>query len=77
MEIVMAGFTLEEIAAKAREHKVTPAEKRAQRVSLIMGLRSDNSTLTRDEVASMVGRLEGHDTTPSTEDDTNQKRKSG
>jgi hypothetical protein len=76
MEMVMAGLTLEEIAAKARSHKVTPAEKRAQRVSLIMGLRSDNSTLTRDEVADLVGRLEGHDTTPDAEL-LKEKRKSG
>jgi phosphopantetheine adenylyltransferase len=76
MESVMAGLTLEQIAAKAREHKVTPAEKRAQRVSLIMGLRSDNSTLTRDEVADLVGRLEGHDTTPDAEI-LREKRKSG
>jgi hypothetical protein len=77
MEMAMVALTLEQIAAMAREHKVTPAEKRAQRVSLIMGLRSDNSTLTRDEVANMVGKLEGHDTTPSDDDHTKQKRKSG
>ena len=34
----MATLTLEQIAEKARNHRVTPAERRAQRVSLIMGL---------------------------------------
>jgi hypothetical protein len=65
MESVMAPLTLDEIAAKAREHKVTPGEKRAQRVSLIMGLRSDHSTLTHDEVADLVAELEGHEKKPS------------
>ena len=59
----MATLTLEQIAEKARNHKVTPAERRAQRVSLIMGLRSKNSTLTRDEVSSFLDQNEGRDTT--------------
>jgi hypothetical protein len=62
--MTMAMLTLDQIASMARDHKVTPAEKRAQRVSLIMGLRSDNSTLTRDEVASLVGQIEGHESSP-------------
>jgi hypothetical protein len=59
----MATLTLEEIAEKARKHRVTPTERRAQRVSLIMGLRSKNSTLTREDVASFLDQNEGHETT--------------
>lgn len=55
----MAMLTLEQIAEKARQHQVTPAERRAQRVSLIMGLRSKNSTLTREDVASFLDENEG------------------
>ena len=58
----MRPMTLEEIAEKARKHIVTPAERRAQRVSLMMGLRSKNSTLTREEVASFLDETEGHET---------------
>jgi hypothetical protein len=58
----MATLTLEQIAEKARNHRVTPAERRAQRVSLIMGLRSKNSTLTHDEVSSFLDQNEGHET---------------
>lgn len=58
----MKTLTLEQIADKARKHVVTPTERRAQRVSLMMGLRSKNSTLTREEVASFLDQNEGHDT---------------
>ena len=58
----MGMLTLEQIAEKARNHRVTPAERRAQRVSLIMGLRSKHSTLTRDEVSSFLDQNEGHET---------------
>jgi hypothetical protein len=58
----MATLTLEQIAEKARSHRVTPSERKAQRVSLIMGLRSKNSTLTRDEVSSFLDQNEGHET---------------
>jgi len=60
----MATMTLDQIAEKARAHKVTPEERRAQRVSLIMGLRSKNSTLTREEVASFLDQNEGRETVP-------------
>jgi hypothetical protein len=58
-----AMLTLEQIAEKARKHIVTPAERRAQRISLIMGLRSKNSTLTREEVTNFLDQNEGHETT--------------
>jgi hypothetical protein len=53
-------LTLEQIAKLAREHKVTPDERRAQRVSLIMGLRSEKSTLTREKVSDYLNQIEGH-----------------
>lgn len=52
-------LTLDEIAARAREHTITPEEKRAQRISMMMGLRSSDSTLTREEVADLLIDLEG------------------
>ena len=57
------ALTLEQIAEKARTHVVTPAERRAQRISLMMGLRSKNSNLTREDVASFLDQNEGHETT--------------
>lgn len=57
-------LTLDQIAEKARAHRVTPEERRKQRISLIMGLRSKNSTLTREEVASFLDQNEGHETAP-------------
>jgi hypothetical protein len=62
----MATLTLDQIAEKARTHRVTPEERRAQRVSLIMGLRSKKSTLTREEVASFLDQNEGRETAPLT-----------
>jgi hypothetical protein len=59
----MAVKTLDEIKDIAQTHKVTPSERRAQRVSLIMGLRSEKSTLTRDEVSGLLDSLEGHERT--------------
>ncbi len=56
----MANLTLEQIKEKARTHVVTPEERRKQRISLMMGLRSNNSTLTREEVASFLDTNEGH-----------------
>jgi hypothetical protein len=55
------ALTLEQIAEKARKHVVTPAERRAQRVSLMMGLQSKNSTVTREEVASFLDENEGRE----------------
>lgn len=66
----MPSLTLEQIAEKARTHTITPAERRAQRVSLMMGLRSKNSSWTREEVKSFLDQNEGHDETGS--DDTSR-----
>jgi Asp-tRNA(Asn)/Glu-tRNA(Gln) amidotransferase C subunit len=59
----MSGLTLAQIAEKAKAHKMTPAERRAQRVSLIMGLRSKNSTVTREQVSSTLDAIEGREST--------------
>ena len=57
----MADFTLEEIVKFSRAHKVTPVERRAQRISLMMGLRSAKSTMTREEVSVLLDNIEGRD----------------
>jgi hypothetical protein len=38
---------------------MTPAERREQRVSMVMGLRGHTSTLTRDEVETLLDEFEG------------------
>ena len=56
---------LEELVARARDHKMTASERRLQRVSLIMGLRGHSSTLTRDRVEEFLEENEGHEATPA------------
>lgn len=60
----MSIMTLEEIVEKARKHVTTPAERRAQRVSLITGVLSQNTTLTKDKVSSLLDEIEGHVSEP-------------
>jgi hypothetical protein len=57
-------MTLEQIAAMARAHKVTPEEKREQRISLINGVLSQKSTLSRSNVVEILNEIEGHSITP-------------
>ena len=57
----MADFTLEEIVKFSKAHKVTPVERRAQRISLMMGLRSEKSTTTREEISILLDNIEGRD----------------
>ncbi|HAL07377.1 MAG TPA: hypothetical protein DCP26_08525 [Brevundimonas sp.] len=52
---------LDELIARAREHKMTASERRLQRVSLIMGLRGHSSTLTRDKVEEILDETEGRE----------------
>ncbi len=57
---MMAGsMTLEALVDRARNHKMTPAEKRSQRVSLIMGLSGAQSALTRERVEEVLSDVEG------------------
>lgn len=53
--------TLDELAEKVRGHRMTPAERRAQRISLIMGLRGQSSTLSREKVEELLDEREGTD----------------
>ena len=48
-----------ELIARARAHKMTPEERRAQRISLVMGMRGHNSTLTREKVSTILEEVEG------------------
>ena len=57
----MADFTLEEIVKFSKAHKVTPVERRAQIISLMMGLRSEKSTMTREEISILLDNIEGRD----------------
>lgn len=50
---------LSELIANVRGHKMTPGQKRAQRVSMVMGLRSHSSTLTREKVETLLDEVEG------------------
>jgi hypothetical protein len=52
---------LTELVERARQHRMTPTERRAQRVSLIMGLRGHGSSLTREKVEEVLDDVEGHD----------------
>ncbi len=42
---------------------MTPVERRAQRVSLIMGLRGHQSALTKEKIEDILDEVEGHETT--------------
>ncbi|MCW5692557.1 MAG: hypothetical protein KIT48_09340 [Pseudolabrys sp.] len=59
MASMMAHLTLEQIVEKARAHKVTPEEKRAQRLSLMMGLRDSKSPITREQLKQWMDEHEG------------------
>lgn len=61
----MAHLSLEEIAELAKKHEASAVERRAQRVSLIMGLRSKDSTLTREKVEHFLDENEGHSSSTS------------
>lgn len=54
--------SLSSLVARARGHQMTPAERRSQRVSLIMGLKDRESSLTREKVESLLDKIEGHET---------------
>lgn len=52
-------LTTAELIERARSHKMTPDERRDQRVSLVMGMRGDSSTLTREKVTNILTTVEG------------------
>jgi len=51
---------LDALLKRARAHRMTPDERRAQRVSLVMGLRGRSSTLTKEKVETLIEEFEGH-----------------
>jgi poly-beta-hydroxyalkanoate depolymerase len=55
----MAHKTTADLIARARAHKMTPEERRDQRVSLVMGMRGRSSTLTREKVTTILSDVEG------------------
>ena len=50
---------MDELIARARAHKMSPVERRAQRVSMVMGLRGHTSTLTKKKVETLLDEFEG------------------
>lgn len=66
--VASPALSLSELIARAREHRMTPSERRAQRVSLIMGLKDKSSSLTREEVESALDQIEGHETVVTRKD---------
>jgi hypothetical protein len=53
--------SLDDLVARAKRHKMTPSERRTQRVSLIMGLRAERSSLTREKVEEILDEVEGRE----------------
>jgi len=53
------ALSLDDLIARARDYRMSPSEKRAQRVSLIMGLSSRKSTLSREKVEEILDQVEG------------------
>lgn len=51
--------TTADLIERARAHKMTPDERRVQRVSLVMGMRGNTSTLTREKVTTILSEVEG------------------
>jgi hypothetical protein len=51
---------LRDLVEQARTHRMTPRERREQRLSLIMGLRGAHSTLTREKAKEVLDDTEGH-----------------
>ena len=51
---------LNELIERARDYKMSPTEKRAQRVSMVMGLRGHRSTLTKEKVTTILAEIEGN-----------------
>jgi poly-beta-hydroxyalkanoate depolymerase len=57
--IMAQSARLDDLIARARDHKMSPTEKRAQRVSMVMGLRGHTSTLTKEKVETLLEEFEG------------------
>lgn len=50
---------LTDLIDRARNHKMTPTERRSQRVSLVYGMRGHTSTLTKEKVETLLDEFEG------------------
>jgi hypothetical protein len=58
-EMTVTTSTSDAHIERVRGYKMTPAERHRQRVSLIMGLRAEKSTLTREKVEEVLTDVEG------------------
>lgn len=59
MELMTKRRVTPEMIKRARAHKMTPEERREQRVSLVMGMRGRDSTLTHKKVTTILEEVEG------------------
>ena len=55
-------LTVNDLVRQAQSLKLTPDERRAQRQSMILGLRPNNSPLSRDEAIQLLEEIEGSGT---------------
>lgn len=53
------NVSLTALIDRARAYKMTPTEKRAQRISMVYGLRGHSSTLTKERVETLLEQNEG------------------
>jgi hypothetical protein len=60
-EIAMkTRLSFDQIRELAQKSKQSPSERRAQRLSTVMGVRSASSTLTRERVEEVLNEIEGN-----------------
>jgi len=61
----MVSVTLQQAIERARHHQMTPEERHRQRVSLAMGLRSKDSSMTREDAEAAVDYMNGSGRAPA------------
>jgi hypothetical protein len=50
---------MEEVLREAAKHPLTRDEIREQRISFVMGMMPEGSTLTREEIKELIDNLDG------------------
>jgi chromosome segregation ATPase len=56
----MSDADLADLMRRAAQHQMTPAERQAQKISLVCGLLPEDSPLTKDDVAKMIYARDGN-----------------
>jgi hypothetical protein len=57
--MMLRSAELRKLAERVKDHKMSSAERRDHRASLIMGLRGHSSTLTKEKVKTLMEEIEG------------------